>query len=138
MAAAAATRSKASMQKLDDDALELVARYFGALAVPARLKLLNALREGERNVGELTRLTGCTQANVSKHLALLAHNGLVAKSARGTSVYYRIGDPGTYRLCDMVCGQIAKHYAGKAGIERMFTLSTGGPYSKVPTRVRRS
>ncbi len=125
------------MQKLDDDALELVARYFAALAVPVRLKLLNALREGERNVGELTRLTGCTQANVSKHLALLAHNGLVAKSARGTSVYYRIGDASTYRLCDMVCGQIAKHYAGKAGLEQMFALSAGRQRDKALSRARR-
>ena len=96
------------LRKLDDNAMEEVARYFAALAVPTRLKILDALRDGERNVGELTGLTGCTQANVSKHLATLAASGLVAKAPRGTSVYYRIADPRVYELCDLVCGQVGR------------------------------
>jgi len=109
------------MERFDDAALEQVAAYFAALAVPMRLKILNALRSGERNVGELTEHTGCTQANVSKHLAVLAQNGLVQKTSRGTSVYYRIADPSTYELCDVVCGQIGKRYAQQAPIGRMFS-----------------
>ena len=124
-----------AMEKFDDAALEQVARYFSALAVPMRLKILNALRGGERNVGELTGRTGCTQANVSKHLALLAQNGLVQKVGRGTSVYYSIADPGTYELCDMVCGQIGKRYAGDAKLQRMFA---GTPAPRVAAKgVRR-
>jgi len=111
------------MKRLDDAALEQLARFFGALAVPMRLKILNALRDGERNVGELTELTQCTQANVSKHLALLALNGLVKKSPRGTSVYYRIADARTYQLCDMVCGQIGSRYMEQAKLERMFAAN---------------
>ena len=65
------------MQKIDDRALVYVADYFKALAEPMRLKLLNALQDGEKNVGELTELSGCTQANVSKHLSLLAKIGMV-------------------------------------------------------------
>ncbi len=111
------------MEKFDDAALEQVAAYFAALAVPMRLKILNALRGGERNVGELTEHTGCTQANVSKHLAVLAQNGLVQKTSRGTSVYYTIADPSTYELCDVVCGQIGKRYAQQAPIGRMFSAA---------------
>jgi DNA-binding transcriptional ArsR family regulator len=94
------------MKNLDDDALDLVARYFGALAVPMRLKIINSLRDGELSVGEITRAAGCTQANASKHLAVLAANGLVERTARGTSAYYRFADPRIYHLCDLVCGQI--------------------------------
>ena len=96
------------MEALDDRALEHVADYFRALSEPLRLKLLNALRAGPLNVGELTSLLGCSQANVSKHLALLAKLGLVSRESRGTSVYYQIADPRTYQLCDLVCGQIAQ------------------------------
>lgn len=96
------------MQALDDRALDQVADYFGALAEPQRLKILNAVREGPRNVGDLTELLGCSQANVSKHLALLAKTGLLEREARGNSVYYRIADKRTYQLCDLVCGQIAQ------------------------------
>lgn len=108
------------LSKLDDTALEEVARYFAALSVPMRLKILNALREGERNVGELTEATGCTQANVSKHLSVLAASGLVGKSPRGTSVYYRIADARVYQLCDLVCGQIGRRMGANETWQRLF------------------
>lgn len=104
------------MSAIDDRAMEEVARYFSALAVTMRLKILDLLRDGEKNVSELTAATGCTQANVSKHLAVLAQCGFVEKDARGTSVYYRIADPAIYGLCDTVCGRIAQRYAAQAGI----------------------
>lgn len=106
--------------RLDAAALEEVARYFAALAVPVRLRILNALCDGERNVTELTEATQCTQANVSKHLAVLAANGLVGKSARGTSVYYRIADARVYEICDIVCGQLGQRFGQQAAWRRVF------------------
>jgi DNA-binding transcriptional ArsR family regulator len=108
------------MRGLDDRALEEVARYFAALSVPTRLKILNALREGERNVTELISATGCTQANASKHLALMTQHGLVERSARGVNMYYRIADPRIYALCDMVCSQLGKRYANQADLGQTF------------------
>lgn len=108
------------MKGLNDHALQDVAAYFGALAVPMRLKILNALREGERNVTDLTEEFGCSQANVSKHLSVLAHGGLIEKVPRGTSAYYRITDPKVYQLCDLVCGQIGQRYARQAGRQSAF------------------
>ena len=108
------------MKNLDDEALALVAQYFAALAVPMRLKILNQLRDGERNVGEITAATGCTQANVSKHLAVLAQSGLVAKTPRGTSTYYRFANESVYRLCDLVCDQLDRHFTQEAERRRAF------------------
>ena len=109
------------MKMLDDRALTHIADYFRALAEPLRLKIVNALRQGEHNVGELTELCECSQANVSKHLTLLAKAGLVAREARGTSVYYRIADPAIYQLCDLVCGQLAQHFANQADLHAVFS-----------------
>ncbi len=97
-----------SMEGLPPEALEQVAAYFQALSEPTRLRILNLLREGERNVGELAQLCGYTAANVSRHLAMLTQHGLVARESRGTSVYYRIADESVYALCDLVCGNIAR------------------------------
>ena len=108
------------LSKLDDTALEEVARYFAALSVPMRLKILNALRDGERNVGDLTQVTGCTQANVSKHLSVLSASGLVAKSPRGTSAYYRIADPRVYQMCDIVCGEIGRRLTATEAWRKVF------------------
>ncbi len=96
------------MENLPPEALLEVAAYFQALSEPTRLKILNLLRQGERNVGELALLCGFTAANISRHLALLTKHGLVARESRGTSVYYRIADESIYALCDLVCGNISR------------------------------
>ena len=96
------------MENLDDRAIEQVAAFFGAFAAPTRLRILNALRHGERNVGDLASSLGSGQANISKHLRLLAQAGLIEKSTRGTSAFYRISDQRTYHLCDLVCAQVGR------------------------------
>ena len=70
------------MKVLDDRALVHVAEYFRALSEPLRLKILNTLGDRPHNVGELTELLECSQANVSKHLATLTRLGFVALRAR--------------------------------------------------------
>jgi DNA-binding transcriptional ArsR family regulator len=96
------------MEGLPPEALNQVAAYFQALSEPTRLQILNLLRQGERNVGELAEACGFSAANISRHLSLLAQHGLVAREARGTAVYYRIADESVYALCDLVCGSIAR------------------------------
>ncbi len=87
--------------------LERVARRFKLLGEPARLALLNALQSGgEMSVQELVTATGLLQANVSKHLGLLAREGLLDRRKEGLNVYYRIADPTLSALCTLVCGQI--------------------------------
>ncbi|MBU6436734.1 MAG: winged helix-turn-helix domain-containing protein, partial [Betaproteobacteria bacterium] len=86
------------MDGLPDEALQHVAAYFQALSEPTRLQILNLLRTGERNVGELAQLCGYTSANISRHLAMLTQQGLVQRESRGTSVYYRIADASVYAL----------------------------------------
>jgi len=107
-------RGCTQLKALDDRALGHVAEYFRALSEPIRLKILNALRDRTRNVGELTELLDCSQANVSKHLATLMRHGLVDRAAQGTSAYYRIADASVYQLCDLVCGQMAQRFASQA------------------------
>lgn len=98
------------MKNLPPEAITKVAAYFQTLAEPTRLRILNLLREGERNVGELAQLCGYTAANVSRHLSLMTQQGFVERESRGTSVYYRIADPSVYALCDLVCDSIARQY----------------------------
>ena len=102
------------LKALDDRALGHVAEYFRALSEPLRLKILNALRDKARNVGELTVLLDCSQANVSKHLATLTRLGFVERTMQGTNAFYKIADPRVYQLCDLVCGQMAQHFANQA------------------------
>jgi DNA-binding transcriptional ArsR family regulator len=91
-----------------------VAEYFAALSEPLRLKILNALRSRSRNVGELTDLLKCSQANVSKHLAILKRLGFVERQMLGTSAFYEIADPRVHQFCDLVCGQMAQRWVRQA------------------------
>ncbi len=86
---------------------ELAGR-FRALGEPARLAILDALRDGERTVGELVDATGQAQANVSRHLAVLHGAGYVQRRRDGAFVRYTVSDPQVYQLCDLVCGRIER------------------------------
>lgn len=114
------------MEGLPVEALEAVAAYFQALSEPTRLQILNLLRAGERNVGELAQLTGYTSANISRHLSLLIHQGLLERESRGTAVYYRIADASVFKLCDLVCGNIARQHERTARSGRMFAGAAPG------------
>jgi ArsR family transcriptional regulator len=87
--------------------LDLVAERFKALSEPARLSILNALREGERTVTELMEVTGLGQANVSKHLRMLHTLGFVERRKEGLHVHYRLQGEDVFQLCDIMCGRLA-------------------------------
>ena len=68
------------------------------------------LFDEERTVQELCVLTGTTQANASKHLALLLEQGMVARRRDGLFTRYRIADVTLQRLCRLVCGSLAERH----------------------------
>jgi len=96
-----------------DALLERMAGRFRALGDPSRLRLLHLLMAGERSVGELEAASGLGQASVSRHLALLRREGVLARRAEGSRAFYRIVDPTVRRLCGMVCGSLEEHLAGE-------------------------
>ena len=100
------SRQNIGTAALSPAALELVARRFQLLAEPMRLRLLQALHDGERNVGELVAATGATQTNVSKHLGLLCAAGILDRRKDGMNVFYSIADPMVFKLCELVCSRI--------------------------------
>jgi DNA-binding transcriptional ArsR family regulator len=92
--------------KMTPELMELLAERFKVLSEPTRLRILNALRSGERTVTELMDATGLGQANVSKHLQLLHALGFTARRKEGLYVYYRLADETVFELCDIVCGKL--------------------------------
>jgi DNA-binding transcriptional ArsR family regulator len=91
---------------LPDDLAGLIARRFRALGDPMRIKVLDRLRDGEQSVNDLAAALDAAQQNVSKHLAVLADAGILARRRNGNHVYYRIVDDGVLGLCDQVCGSL--------------------------------
>ena len=85
----------------------LAAELFGVLATPLRLRILNAICNQERGVGEIMEVVESTQPNVSQHLKVLYQAGIVAKRRVGNQVYYRVQSEKAVQLCRTVCTQIA-------------------------------
>lgn len=64
--------------------------FLRSLASRHRLMILCCLTQGEASVGELVRCLGLTQSNLSRHLAMLREEGLVATRREGVLIHYRI------------------------------------------------
>lgn len=93
------------------DTLEAIAGRFKVLGEPARLHVLNQLRDGPLNVTELMDATKLNQANLSKHLQLLHTHGFVARRRDGLFVVYELADKSVFSLCDIMCGQLERRGA---------------------------
>lgn len=77
------------------------AELFRVLGHPARVRILELLRDGERKVGELQAALDLDSSGTSQHLAALRKVGLVETRRAGTSVYYRLRDPRTSELLEV-------------------------------------
>jgi ArsR family transcriptional regulator len=82
--------------------LEGIALRFRALGEPMRLKILQVVCGGPRKVNDIVAAVGATQANVSKHLALLAAAGVLTREKAGQCVYYRMKDQLAVKMCELV------------------------------------
>jgi DNA-binding transcriptional ArsR family regulator len=69
---------------------DLCARALRALADPERLRIVRALLEGGRNVSELAALLDAEVVNVSHHLGVLRHAGLVQTKRSGRFIVYHL------------------------------------------------
>ncbi len=84
-----------------------VSGFFGLLAEPTRLKILNSLCDGERSVNDIVERIASTQTNVSRHLNLMYLKGLLKRRREGQMTFYSVADPAVVSLCRTVCIHIA-------------------------------
>ena len=84
---------------MPDEMLEAVSSRFKLLSEPMRLKILRVLCEREHTVQEIVEKVNATQANISKHLALMHENGVVNRRKEGLKCYYRIVDDSIIYSC---------------------------------------
>ena len=91
-----------------------VAGLMKLLSHPNRLLIACELTEGEKSVAELERATGAAQPNLSRDLARMRADGLVAARRQSKSVYYRLADDRLERLIDALCVAFAPAVAAAA------------------------
>jgi ArsR family transcriptional regulator len=101
-----APKKQKSPQPISEETLRFVASRFKILAEPMRLRILHAIQPGEQSVTQIIENTGGSQANVSKHLAVLTRAEMVGRRKDGLNVFYSITDPVIFELCELVCNRL--------------------------------
>ncbi len=114
------------LSTIPESLLDLMADKFRVLADPTRLAILRSLLAGEKSVSRVVEETGRGQANVSKHLKLLAESGLVARRKEGLQVFYRVDSPFVEDLCTLVCDTIARKTEEQITRSRELLHALGG------------
>jgi ArsR family transcriptional regulator len=89
-------------QRIDPLVLERAARVIRVLGHPLRLRILELLETGERNVADLQDELDASQAVISQQLAILRAEDVVAPRREGPRVFYRIIEPKVGHILDCI------------------------------------
>ncbi len=120
---------------------EMKAELCKTFADAKRLRIIDALRGGEKTVSELVKLIGSSQAVVSRHLMLLRDRGVVKARREGVNMYYSLTDNKIGEACDLVhqvlLNQIQKDRERAEKLGRLGLLQNSTRRGKWRTRAER-
>jgi ArsR family transcriptional regulator len=80
---------------------QVKADFFKTLAHPARIRVLELLRDGERSVGELIPEVGLESSHLSQQLAVLRRANVLQARKEGTTVLYSVTDERMFELLEV-------------------------------------
>ncbi len=116
---------------------EELARVGKALATPARLRMLDLLRQGPRTVEALADAAGLSVANSSQHLQLLRAARLVLSERRGQHVEYRLASEDVSRLFVALRGVAESLLPEMERLRRALSVLSPAERAPLLSRVRR-
>jgi DNA-binding transcriptional ArsR family regulator len=88
--------------KTDLQPADLQAQIFKVLTHPARIAILDILRDGEHCVCHMEAYLGCRQSYISQQLSVLREAGLIQDRRDGWNIFYRVVNPRIYEVLDAV------------------------------------
>ncbi len=80
---------------------QVKADFFKTLAHPARIRVLEVLRGGERSVSELIPEVGLEPSHLSQQLAVLRRANVVQARKVGANVLYSVADQRIFELLEL-------------------------------------
>lgn len=86
----------------DKSIFEMQAEICKTLTNPKRIEILSVLKTDERTVTELVNALGASKANVSQHLAVMRHKGILTTRREGVNIYYRVANPKVIDACSLM------------------------------------
>jgi ArsR family transcriptional regulator len=80
---------------------QVKAEFFKTLGHPARIRILEILRDGERPVSELLPEVGIEASHLSQQLGVMRRANIIQQRKVGSNVYYSVGDKTLFKLLDV-------------------------------------
>jgi len=77
-----------------------LATMLKSISHPFRLQILCLLQDKEMTVGEIGKAIKTTDANISQHLSILRHQGIIGTRKQANFIYNRIIDNRVTRLIE--------------------------------------
>lgn len=111
---------------------EVKAEFFKTLGNPARVRILEVLRGGERAVSELIPEVGIEASHLSQQLGVMRRAGLIRSRKAGSSVFYSVVDPTLFELMDVAKRIITSTLAESQ--ELLAELESSAPPTTMPQR----
>ena len=75
---------------------------FKALADSTRLKILECIKNGEKCICEIIPYAGKSQPNVSQHLKVMKHAGIINERKDGTRIMIKASDENIFKIIEEV------------------------------------
>jgi len=93
---------------MDDLAYKIKADFLQALSHPLRLQIIEFLKSGEKNVGNIIKALGIPQSSLSRHLTILREAGVLKSRQQGTVIYYNIEDHDIFHVLRPIAEMLRK------------------------------
>lgn len=111
------------MKQQEKTLFEMQSEVCKTLSSPKRLEILNALKDGEKTVTELVNILGVPKANVSQHLAVMRHAGILKSRRDGVSIYYTVANQKVIKACVLMREVLTEQMKEKT---RFFKIASKG------------
>ena len=93
---------------------QVKADFFKTLGHPARIRVLELLRDGERSVGELIPAVGIEASHLSQQLGILRRANILQVRKEGAAVRYSVTDPRIFDLLEVARAILTSSLAGSS------------------------
>ncbi len=93
---------------------QVKAEFFKTLGHPARIRVLEVLREGECSVGELIPAVGIEPSHLSQQLGILRRANILQARKEGAAVRYSVTDPRIFDLLEVARAILTNSLAGSS------------------------
>lgn len=117
---------------------QVKAEFFRTLAHPARIRVLEVLKGGERPVSELIPEVGIEASHLSQQLGVMRRAGIIQSRKVGANVYYSVGDAKLFELLDVAKRIITSSLAESQLLLEQMEATEETPPPRPPATAKRT